>query len=67
MRENYIYILESLQESYSLKSNAVVYTIQTASFPYLLSTYIKRESHKKWVNTQLPSRIVVLLQAGLFC
>ena len=47
MRENYIYILESLQESYSLKSNAVVYTIQTASFPYLLSTYIKRESHKK--------------------
>lgn len=47
MRENFIYILESLQESYSLKSKAVLYTIPIASFPYLLSTYIKRESHKK--------------------
>lgn len=31
MRENFIYILESLQESYSLKSKAVLYTIPIAS------------------------------------
>ena len=45
MRENFIYILESLQESYSLKSKAVLCTIPIAS---LLTFHLQeRESHEK--------------------